>query len=322
MSEPVFPVRVLAIRYEAEDVLSLHLQNLDGGDFPAVDPGAHVDVHLSNGQMRSYSLSNGENDDGIYRLTIARDVRSRGGSVFIHDQLRAGETLEISAPRNNFILDEGAPLSVFFAGGIGITPFIPMLRRLNKLGRPWRLYYSVRTRGRAALLRELLTFEKAGAGEVIVNFDEEPGGKMLDLASLIDALARDTHLYCCGPIGMLDAFRAAAKEAGFEDARVHYEYFSSNVVNAKVGGFTVALEKSGREFLIQEGKSILDTIIDAGIDAPFSCQEGICGACETRVVSGVPDHRDMVLSDKEKAAGKTMMICCSGSKTDRLVLDM
>ena len=306
----------------ATDTLSYVLRPLDGSDLPLVEPGAHVDVHLTGDLMRSYSLSNGLGDDGTYRLTVARDVKSKGGSVFMHDKLRVGQTIEISEPRNNFALDESAALSLFFAGGIGVTPFLPMMRRLNELGRPWRIHYSVRTPDRAALLREIEELAAQGAGEVLPNYDEVPGGKMLDLKALIGAAASGTHVYCCGPVGMLDAFRKSAELVGLSAERVHYEYFSSNVESATEGGYVVVLAKSGTEVAVPAGQSILHAVNAAGGNVPFSCEDGVCGACETKVLEGIPDHRDMILTDIERTANKTMMVCCSGSKSARLVLDI
>ena len=324
MSEPLFPVRIVQMRWEATDVVSFLLRAIDGTPLPMVAPGAHVDVHLSGDLMRSYSLSNGVADDGAYRLTVARDAKSTGGSTFMHDKLRVGQTLEISAPRNNFGLAEDAPFSTFLAGGIGVTPFVPMIRRINTLNGSWRLHYSVRTPDRAALLEELraLAADSAGRGEVLPNYDEVPGGRMLDLTQLVAQGPTGNHLYCCGPIGMLDAFRRACGDAGIADERVHFEYFSSNVVVAAEGGFTVVLAKSGTEVVVNAGQTILHAVNDAGANVPFSCEEGVCGACETRVIEGVPDHRDMILTDSERAANKTMMICCSGAKSPRLVLEL
>lgn len=322
MTEPVFPVRVTQIRFEATDILSFVLRQLDGSDLPPVEPGAHVDVHLANDLMRSYSLSNGAGDDGAYRLTVARDANSKGGSTYMHDKLRAGQTVEISAPRNNFALAEDAVLSVFIAGGIGVTPFVPMMRRLNELGRAWRLHYSVRTPERAALLQEIEALAAVGSGEVLPNYDEVPGGKMLDLSALIGALPTGAHVYCCGPTGMLDAFRKGTDAAGVPAEQVHFEYFTSNVESATEGGFTVVMAKSGVEVVVTAGQTILHAVNDAGANVPYSCEEGVCGACETRVIEGTPDHRDMILTDSEKVENKTMMICCSGCKSPRLVLDL
>ncbi|HJQ16546.1 MAG TPA: PDR/VanB family oxidoreductase [Allosphingosinicella sp.] len=320
MTEPLFPGRIVAIELEAENILSFKLRPMDPALPERIDPGSHVDVHLPNGMMRSYSLSNGPEHQRVYRLTVARDANSRGGSTYMHDTLRVGQVLEISKPRNNFSLAEQAAMSVFIAGGIGVTPFIPMIARLNELGRPWRMHYCVRSRDRAALVEEIERLAASGSGALVPNYDDEAG--ILDLAATLASLSADAHVYCCGPTVMLDAFRAGAKNAGIPSDHVHFEYFSSEVESATDGGFVVALRKSGAEITVKPGQTILQALIEYGLNIPYSCEEGICGACETPVIDGVPDHRDMILSDQEKKESKTMMVCCSGSKSPRLVLDL
>lgn len=320
MTEPLFPVRIVAIEFEAENVLSFTLQPIDSAPLEGIDPGSHVDVHLPNGMMRSYSLSNGPGHKRGYRLTVARDPKSRGGSTYVHDKLRVGQIIEISKPRNNFPLAEQASMSVFIAGGIGVTPFIPMIARLNEIGQPWRMHYCVRSRDRAALVEEIKQLAAAGSGELIPNYDDTDG--ILDLAGKLASLRTDMHVYCCGPIPMLDAFRSCAQAAGFASDHVHFEYFSTDVQSATDGGFVVVLNKSGTDITVQPGQTILRALLDHGVDIPSSCEEGVCGACETRVIEGLPDHRDMILTAQERQENKTMMVCCSGSKSARLVLDL
>ncbi len=320
MTEPLFSARIVAIELAAEDILSFTLCPV-GSELPdKIDPGSHVDVHLPNGMMRSYSLSNGALHKRGYRLTVARDANSRGGSTYMHDRLRVGQIIQISKPRNNFKLAEQAPMSVFFAGGIGVTPFIPMLARLNQLERPWRLYHCTRNKERAALAAEIATLAAAAAGEFISHFDDTDGP--FDLAGALALLSSDVHVYCCGPKGMLDAFRRAAQAAGFASDHVHFEYFSSDVESATTGGLLLVLERSRTEIVVAPGQTILRALIEHGIDVPYSCEQGVCGACETKVIEGIPDHRDMILTDDEKARGKTMMVCCSGAKSPKLVLDL
>lgn len=322
MSEPAFPARIIAIRYEATDVLSFVLKPIDPARISPVDPGSHIDVHLPNGMDRSYSLSNNSGDERSYRLTVARDLKSRGGSTYMHDGMRVGQIVNISGPRNNFVLAEDAPLTVFVAGGIGVTPFIPMMVRLNVCSRKWRIHYSVRTRDRAALLQEIEQLAAVGHGEVLPNFDGEPDGVMLDLKALIAGVPAGTHLYCCGPTGMLNAFREGCDSASIDSARIHFEYFQSEAVSATEGGFVVVLQKSGKSVTVAPGQTILQALTSIGVTVPFSCMEGMCGACETRIVAGIADHRDMILSDRERADNKSMMVCCSGSKSPTLTLDL
>jgi vanillate O-demethylase ferredoxin subunit len=313
-------VRVATIRYEASDVRSFVLRRTDGLAFPPVDPGSHIDVRLSGTIARSFSLSNADADDGEYRITVAREQNGSGGSKFLHDNVRAGDMLMISAPRNNFILARDAPRSVFVAGGIGITPFIPMLATLNRIGRGWKLIYCAKSPARAPLLAEVETLAQAGAGKLNVHFSADAG--RLDLRNIVADLSPDDHVYCCGPTGMLRDFRLAADERGIAAEQLHFEYFKSEVEAAESGGFTVVLQRSGREVSVKAGQTILEALRDLGLDVPYSCMEGICGSCVTGVISGTPDHRDMVLTERDRKAGNTMMICCSGAKSDRLVLDL
>ena len=223
----------------------------------------------------------------------------------------------MGGPRNNFALDEAAAHTILVAGGIGITPIMCMIERLEKLGRSWQLYYSCRARAETAFLSEL---QAKGAAKVTFNFDAENGGRFLDLAAIAAGAPAQTHLYCCGPLPMLKAFEAAT--ADLPRQNVHVEYFTAAEAAALEGGYIVELRRSKREFSVPPGKTILETLRDAGVEVTSSCEEGVCGACETAVISGAPDHRDMILTAAERAANKTMMICCSGSKSDRLVLDL
>jgi len=314
-------VRVMAIRYEAPDVRSYVLRRIDGVAFPPIDPGSHIDVQLSGTIERSFSLSNSNSDQGDYRITVAREENGLGGSKLIHDSVRAGDVLTISEPRNNFALVQDAARSIFIAGGIGITPFIPMLTALNRGGHSWKLVYCARDPERTPLLGEANGLAETGNGEVILHFSANGGGR-LDIGSVVADLTADTHVYCCGPVGMLRDFRAVADQNGIAGSRLHFEYFKSDAERAKDGGFTVVLQRSGKQVLVKAGQTILEALQDVGIEVSYSCMEGICGSCETRIISGTPDHRDMVLSERDRRTKNTMMVCCSGAKSDRLVLDL
>lgn len=320
MSQPTdLEVRVQTLRHEANGVVSLELVPYGVPTLPSFTAGAHIDVHLPNGLARSYSLMNSQGDTRRYLLGIARDPRSRGGSKYMHDELRVGKLLRISSPRNNFPLDENGERNVFIAGGIGITPFCSMLERLNSLRRKWSLHYCVRTRAHAAFADRLEQLAAVNSGELNFNFDQEPGGRMLDIASVVASTPLDAHIYCCGPLGMLNAFKSACGSRAGEF--VHLEYFSSPTEPAVKGGFRVVLARSQKTVFVPEGNTILEVLLAEGIDIPYSCQQGICGACETTVLSGIPDHRDMILTPEQQASNKIMMICCSGSRDDQIVLD-
>ncbi|MFT3812021.1 MAG: PDR/VanB family oxidoreductase [Acidovorax sp.] len=311
---------VHTLRYEAQDTISVDLRPVDGGEFPAFAPGSHIDLHLPNGLVRSYSLCNPSDERHRYVVGVLRDRASRGGSRCVHESLRVGSTITIDAPRNHFALDESAAHTVLVAGGIGITPLLCMARRLKSLGRSFEMLYFARDRRSAAFLAEL----QALGMPLHLHFDAEAGGPP-DLRALLARRAPDagTHYYSCGPTLMLDAFEKFCAELGHANA--HIERFAAVEVKASSdarANYTVELKRSGRFLQVTPEKSLLDTLLDAGIDVDHSCCEGVCGSCETRVLAGTPDHRDSVLSPKEREKSKVMMVCVSGCKSETLVLDL
>lgn len=308
-------LRIHAIAYGADDVLLFDLRPPAAAGLQPFDAGAHIDLRLPRGITRSYSLLNDPAERHRYVIGVKREPESRGGSAWLHGEARVGALLEVDGPRNSFALDEGAPHSVFVAGGIGITPLWSMVQRLEHLGKGWTLHYRARSRRRAALLHEL----GAHAARVHLSFSDE-GAAPLDLGRIVAQAPEGAHFYCCGPVAMLEAFETAC--AGLDPARVHLEYFAAKDAPATDGGFVVHLARSGRTIPIQAGCTILDALQAAGVAVPSSCQQGVCGICETAVLAGVPDHRDLVLSEQERAAGRTMMICCSGSTSAELTLDL
>ena len=307
-------MRLAAIRYAAKDTNLYEFCGLDNKTLPAAAPGAHIGLHLPNGLVRQYSLITAAENPVFYTTGIKLDRSSRGGSSFIHQNLRVGDILDIEPPRNNFPLDETAETSVFLAGGIGITPIRAMIERLENLGRDWKLFYACRSRVEAAFFSELQNFR-----QVKFHFDNEADG-FFDCREILREVSPAAHFYCCGPAAMLESFENLTVELPRE--QIHVEYFTPKYEAATGGGFTVELARENRQFTIPAGKTILRVLLEAGVDVPFSCEEGVCGSCETRVISGVPDHRDAILSDAEKAANKTMMVCCSGSQSSLLVLDL
>jgi ferredoxin-NADP reductase len=313
--EPTRPLRLIAIRYAALDTNLYEFAAPDGRALPAYEPGAHIDVHLPDGLMRQYSLARPYRADQGYLVGVKLDAKTRGGSRWLHDQARVGASFEIGGPRNNFPLKLDAPHTVLIAGGIGITPIWCMAQHLEEIGASFEVHYAVRTRADAAFLAELERL----APKVKLHVDVE-AERFLDVPAITAAAPEVAHLYCCGPAPMLEAFEAAC--AGRPAEQVHVEYFSAPELKPLEGGFIVILAKSGREFEVAPGSTILETLRKAGLQVPASCEQGVCGTCETTILEGVPDHRDLLLTPAEKAAGKTMMICCSGSLTDRIVLDM
>lgn len=311
---------VHTLRYEADDVIGVELRARGGGDLPPFDAGSHIDLHLPGGLIRSYSLTNPVTERHRYVLGVLRDRASRGGSRAVHEQLRIGMPLHIAAPTNNFPLHVDAAHTVLIAGGIGVTPILCMARTLKALGKSFELIYLVRARSGAAFLGEL----QALGAPMHLHVDDERGGPA-DLKALLakHAPSAQTHLYACGPTGMLNAFERIAGELGHDNA--HVERFAAVEVAPATdarASFTVELRRSGRSITVNPDKSVLETLIAAGVKVDHSCCEGVCGTCETRVLDGEPDHRDSVLSAKERASNKVMMLCVSGCKSASLVLDL
>jgi ferredoxin-NADP reductase len=320
MADDIREVRVKRISYEADNINSYELVPPAGGELVPFTAGGHIDLHLPNGMIRSYSLINDQRERHRYVIAVNKDAAGRGGSSFVHDTIKAGDVITISHPRNNFALHEAAEHSVLIAGGIGITPLLSMVRRLEDLGRSWELFYAARTRLAAAFLDELNALRPNVHLNLHADFDDERAGRVFDIAGIIKTAPAHAHLYCCGPVPMLEAFEAATADRPPD--QVHVEYFQAKEAPATEGGFEVRLARSSRTIAVEAGKTILDALLDAGIAANYACAEGVCGTCETRVLDGIPDHRDQFLSKDEQAANKTMMICCSGSKSSRLVLDL
>jgi tetrachlorobenzoquinone reductase len=315
-------VRVRTISWEAEGILGFELVPLvQGALLPPFDAGSHIDIHLPGSSLiRSYSLLNSAVERERYCIAVNRDAASRGGSKALHEAIRPGQVLSISMPRNNFPLNEAAVGTVLVAGGIGITPILGMACRLSALGKPWRLHYAARTAVQAAFVPQLRALAALHGAALEIVFDREPGGRMLDLSAIVASLGAAEHVYCCGPLPMLDAFEKAT--AALPRERVHVEYFAAKEAAATAGGFVIKLARAGREFRVNPGQTILDCLNAAGMDPPYSCREGICGTCEVVVLDGVPDHRDLVLSDAERAQNNRIMICCSGAQTASLTLDL
>lgn len=272
--------------------------------------------------VRSYSLTNPTEATGRYVVAVLNDPKSRGGSRFIHEQLRVGTQLQISAPRNLFRLNETSPHSFLLAGGIGITPLYGMFQRLAQLGKSVEMVACARQRGQIAFLSEIKSLENAER-RIHLHLDEEAGGPP-DLLALLRPQKPDTHFYCCGPQPMLQAFEQACATLGFKN--VHVERFSAAPAVADPAptqaSYTVELRKSGRTLEVSSARPLLDSLLEAGIAAPYSCREGICGACETPVLEGEVNHRDSILSPGERDANQSMMVCVSHCKANRLVLDL
>lgn len=306
---------VAAKKPVAEDVVALYLTAPDGSDLPAWSPGAHVDLVLDDGVMRQYSLCGDIRDVAMWRIAVLREAVGRGGSKHVHDALAAGTPVQVRGPRNRFGLVE-ADRYLFIAGGIGITPILPMIAAVEAAGREWRLLYGGRQRTSMAFLEEL----SRNGSRVSIQPQDESG--LLDLDSVLDAPEPDTAVYCCGPEALLAAVEKRCQS--WPADALHVERFSASP-EEKAGQeqpIEVVLQQSQRTLQVPPDTSILHTIEAAGVDVPSSCQEGTCGTCETDVLEGTPDHRDHVLSKAERERGDCMMICVSRCHGPRLVLDL
>ncbi|MDR3471143.1 MAG: PDR/VanB family oxidoreductase [Devosia sp.] len=311
-------LRVAAIDAIADTIRAVELMSADGSPLPPFTAGAHINLKLPGDLSRSYSLTNGPETRDRYCIAVNRDAASRGGSAYIVEQLKVGDLLPIDPPHNTFPLVENAELSAFFAGGIGITPILAMIRRLEALGRSWKLFYAARNRPSAAFVAELEALETKSPGRVHFHFDAE-AGKVMPLLKLASGIPKAAHVYCCGPGKMIEVFKASA---GWRpEDNVHIEHFAGTKARPTTA-FDVYLKRQGREFHIPAGQTIMQVLKDNNVHVAYSCCEGVCGTCETVVLEGEPDHMDNVLSARERASNKVMMICCSGAKTDRLVLDI
>jgi ferredoxin-NADP reductase len=306
--------RVAAIRPVARDILRFELTPADRRPFVPFAPGAHIDVTTPGGPVRQYSLCGDPANPRRYAIAVKLESEGRGGSRSMHGWIEEGDSLAFSGPRNLFPLaPEGASLLV--AGGIGITPIFAMVQALAAAGRPWELHYCARSREHAAFHEELAALP---GGQVFPYFSEAP---LLDARALLREPRPATELYCCGPAPLMQAVKEAA--AHWPAGRVHFEYFAAPAVAWPPNQpFEVELARRGVVLQVPRDRTILQVVRAAGIDVPSACEEGVCGTCETRVVAGEPEHRDVLLSDSEKAAGGTMMVCVSRSRSTRLVLDL
>jgi vanillate O-demethylase ferredoxin subunit len=312
-------LRVRAITYEAEGINAYELVDPAGAPLPAFTAGAHLDIRLPGKFLRQYSLCNDPAERHRYVVAVLKEVAGRGGSKAFHTDVRAGDLLEVSEPRNNFRLVEGATRYLFVAGGVGITPIMAMVTHLRGKGAAFVLHYCTRTPERAAFRDRLGPLEREG--QVKFHFDGGDPSRGLDVAALLARHEPGTHLYCCGPTVLMEAVKAAA--AHWPKDCVHFEYFAPVVPVADLPegeDFQVKIASTGAVYTVPKGRTILEVLREHGMELDSSCEAGTCGTCITPYLEGVPDHRDYVLTEQEQA--KYLMICCSRSKTATLTLDL
>ncbi|GGO86545.1 ferredoxin:oxidoreductase FAD/NAD(P)-binding subunit [Marinobacterium nitratireducens] len=314
-------VEVISKTLDAEDIFRFELARPDGAALPVFGAGAHIDVHLPNGLVRQYSLCNHPEESHRYEIGVLKDPASRGGSQAMHEQVQAGDRLQISEPRNHFPLAHEAKRSLLFAGGIGVTPILCMAERLAHGGGEFDMHYCTRSESRTAFRQRIATSEFAE--RVQFHFDDGDEAQKLDAASLLANPEAGTHIYVCGPKGFMDHVLETAERLGWPAEQVHREYFAAAPINHDAdAAFEIQLSSSGQVLEVPADKSALQVLLEQDIDIPYSCEDGVCGTCLTRVLEGEPDHRDLFMEPAEHAANDQFTPCCSRSKSKRLVLDI
>jgi ferredoxin-NADP reductase len=305
----------------ADGVVTLTLADPNGADLPEWAPGAHIDLLMTPSLVRQYSLCGDTANRAEWQVGVLLDPDSRGGSQFVHDKLHEGATVRVRGPRNHFPL-VGSPRYLFIAGGIGVTPMLPMIAAAVAAGAEWRLLYGGRTRSSMAFVDEL---ERHGDRVTVCARDAQDGANFrTSLGSALSLAQENTLVYCCGPEGLLTAVEQACKT--WPEGSLHIERFSAKELEPPspeaLDIFELECQRSGLTLTVPPDKSVYEVCEDAGVDVLGSCMEGVCGTCECDVLEGEPDHRDSVLNDAEKARNDVMMICVSRSRSERLVLDL
>lgn len=314
-------VRVASRQVEAQDICSLELVPVEGCELPSFTAGAHVDVHLPGGLVRQYSLCNRPGETHRYQIGVLRDAASRGGSQAVHDALHEGTELHISTPRNLFALSDNAPHHLLLAGGIGITPLLAMAEYLSTQGASFELHHCTRSRDRTPFVPRITA--ASYASQAHHHFDDGDAAQKLDIAATLAKAPIGTHLYVCGPQGFMDAVLNAGRAAGWPEERLHREYFAAAPVDhSSDGSFEMEIASTGRVIPVRADQTALAALLEAGLDIPMSCEQGVCGTCLTGVKAGKPDHRDQYLTEEEREACDQFLPCCSRASSPRLVLDL
>jgi vanillate O-demethylase ferredoxin subunit len=313
-------VRVTRKQREAEDVFSYELASVDRVPLPKFSAGSHIDVYIRPTLSRQYSLCNDPREQHRYLIAVLREPNSRGGSIAMHDEIHEGDLITISAPRNHFPLVE-ARRSLLFAGGIGVTPILCMAERLAETDAQFEMHYCARSESRAAFRTRIGS--AAYARDVHFHYDDGHDDQRLMLSTVLAEPDLDTHLYVCGPAGFIDYVVQGAKRLGWAEETIHLEYFGAKHIDrASQASFLVRIASSGQVVEIPADKTVTAVLTEQGIDIPVSCEQGVCGTCVTRVLGGEPDHRDVYLTDVEKAKNDQFTPCCSRAKSELLVLDL
>lgn len=318
MSVKQISVKVMDVDRVGDEIVAYSLERIDGGLLPSFTPGAHIDLFLENGMVRQYSLCNEMTDPIRYRIAVFRDPKGRGGSDFIHQHLSADSIIKIGEPRNNFKLDETAARYLLIAGGIGITPLLPMAHELRRLGKIFELYYLCRGPAQAAFRYEL----EMGFGENVKFHFSDNDDSRLDLGSIFQKISSPTQVYTCGPEGLIQSIiDAGAKNPNITVKCERFAVVTSDIEKASIP-FNVRIASTGEMIHVGEKESLLHALRNKGYTVNSLCEEGICGSCCVGLLEGQADHRDFVLTDTEKYEQNMLMVCCSRAKSEEMTLDL
>jgi vanillate O-demethylase ferredoxin subunit len=321
MADATLTVRVARKQTEADGICSLELVSPSGVALPAFTAGAHIDVQLPGGLTRQYSLCNSPLEVHRYVNAVLRDPASRGGSQAVHEAVHEGDMLTISVPKNHFALASDAKRHLLLAGGIGVTPLLAMAEQLSAQGAAFDLHYCARSKSRAAFVQRMA--DAQFASHVHGHWDDAPEQPAFDVTALLKQPEAGVHVYVCGPKGFMDLVLSTARSAGWPEAQLHCEFFGADVVHlASDAAFTVKIASTGQEIQVPADQTVVQALQHAGVDIPIACEQGVCGTCLTRVLEGIPDHKDMYLTPEEQAANDQFLPCCSRSKSARMVLDI
>ncbi|MDV7449396.1 PDR/VanB family oxidoreductase [Acinetobacter baumannii] len=303
---------------EGGNIAVMEFESATSATLPKVEAGAHIDVHLPNGMVRQYSLCQNPNDEGKFRLGILRNPESRGGSISAFDEIKDGMQIQVSEPKNLFPLLK-AKHSVLIGGGIGITPLITMAYQLAHEGESFELHYCGASPEKCAFVDEIKNGELAK--HTTFHFKSEGASHRAFFESAIKDIDSESHIYTCGPVGFMDWVINLATTHDFPEQQIHKEYFQVET-DTSGDSFEVVAERSGKIIMVEAGETILQALAKEGIEIEMSCEQGVCGTCMCDVIEGEPDHRDVYFTDEEKASNEQILVCCSRSKTPRLVLDI
>ncbi|NIE72929.1 oxidoreductase [Pantoea sp. Ap-967] len=314
-------VQVFHKKAEALDISSFELRTASGAKLPPFTAGAHIDVHLPNGIIRQYSLCNSPTERHRYVISVLKDSSSRGGSVSMHTDVDVGGFVLISEPRNLFPIDKTADKHLLFAGGIGITPILAMAHALHGSDADFELHYCYRAADRAAFIDYLKAAEFSSC--VHLHDDSSTDDQRLNAKNLLANPEANSHLYVCGPGGFMNHILDTAASCGWPERQIHREFFAAEPVSHDGDhSFEVELARSGQVFQIPTDRTVFEVLDECGIEIPSSCEQGVCGSCITRVLDGIPEHRDQFMTAAEHALNDQFTPCCSRSKSPRLVLDL